>query len=296
MSLPIEPRKAPACPYVNRPRPRIKTQITVVVAAVTLMSRFRRRFLSASRRKNPRLLDLTGIPPLNHVTYDSALLERHDPLAHHVHHLPVVGRNKHRGADAVDPVQELHDAHACVRVEVAGRLVGDEYRRLGDEGAGDADPLLLATRELTRIRALLAPEADELQDLGHPRADGPPLLARDLHRVGHVLGGGLVGKELEVLEHTAYVPAVLGHVPARDGRELRAVHADRPAGRLHLLENKTHHRRLAGTAGPDEKDKLPGFDAEVHVLQGHDVPAVDLGYVFEVDHGLSASGRHKGLP
>src|ERR671921_1491071 len=170
MSLPIESRKAPACPYVNRPRPRIRTQITVVVAAVTLMSRFRRRFLSASRRKNPRLLDLTRIPPLGHVTYDLALLERHDPLAHHVHHLPVVGRHEHRGTDAVDPVQELHDAHTRVRVEVPGRLVGDEYRWLGDEGAGDADPLLLATRELTRIRTLLAPEADELQDLGHPRA------------------------------------------------------------------------------------------------------------------------------
>src|ERR671921_1560975 len=105
MSLPIESRKAPACPYVNRPRPRIRTQITVVVAAVTLMSRFRRRFLSASRRKNPRLLDLTSIPPLNHVTYDSARLKRHDSLAHHVHHLHVVGRHKHSGANAVDSVQ-----------------------------------------------------------------------------------------------------------------------------------------------------------------------------------------------
>src|ERR671917_1079573 len=296
MSLPIESRKAPTCPYVTRPRPRMSTQITVVVAAVTLMSRFRRRFFNASRRKNPRLLDLTRVTPLSHVAHYLALLQRHDPLAHHVHHLPVVGRHDHSGADTVDPVQELHDAHARVRVEVPGRLVRDEYRRLGDKSAGDADSLLLATRELTRIRALLSPEADELQDLGHPRADGSPFLARDLHRVGDVLSSSLVGKELKVLEHTAYVPAVLGHVPARDARELRAVHADRPGGRLHLLEDKTHHRRLAGTASPDEKDKLPGFDAEVHVLQGHDVPAVDLAYVFEVDHGLSASGRQKGLP
>src|SRR5918997_830373 len=226
MSLPMESRKAPAWAYVSRPRPRIRTQITVVDAAVTLMSRFKRRFLSASRRKNPRLLDLTRIPPLGHVTHDLALLERHDPLAHHVHHFPVVGRHEHRGADAVDPVQQLHYPDACVRVEVAGGLIGDEYRWLGDEGTCDADPLLLATRELAWVCALLSPEAYELQDLGHPRTDGPPLLAGNLHRVGDVLGGGLVGKELEVLEHTAYVAAVLGHVPARNGRKLRTVHAD----------------------------------------------------------------------
>src|SRR3990170_2340122 len=296
MSLPMESRNAPMWPYVTRPRPRMSTQITVVVAAVTLMSRFRRRFFNASRRKNPRLLDLTRVTPLSHVAHYLALLQRHDPLAHHVHHLPVVGRHDHCGADAVDPVQELHYPDAGVRVEVAGWFVGDEDRRLGDEGAGDADPLLLAAGELIRVRALLAPEADELQDLGHPRADGPPLLAGYFHRVGDVLGGGLVRQQLEVLEHAAYVPAVLGHVAARDGRELRAVHDDLPGGRLLLLEDKTHHRGLAGTASPDEKDELTGLHAEVHVFEGHDVPAVDLGYVFEVDHGLSASGEQKGLP
>src|SRR4051794_39104217 len=222
--------------------PRIKTHTAVVVTAVTLMSRFRRRFLNASRKKNPRLLNFISVDPPGLVAYDPPCLESHYPLSHHVHHLFVVGSDEDRGADAIDPVQELHDSHARVRIEVPGGLVGDEYRRLGNEGAGDGDPLLLPARELVRVCAHLLPQAHELEDLGYLRPDGPPLLARYLHRVGDVLGGGLVRQELEVLEDTPYVPAVLGNVPAWDGRELHAVDADGSARRLHLLEDQPHHR------------------------------------------------------
>src|SRR4051812_25757289 len=225
----------------SRAIPRIRTHTAVVVIAVTLMSRFRRRFLNASARKNPRLLDLIGVDPPRPVANYLSRFERHDPFAHHIDHLLVVGRDEDRSTDAVDPVKELHDTYARVRVEIPGWLVGDEDRRLGDEGAGDRDPLLLATRELIWKRLSLISETDELQDLGHLRADGPSFLARHLHCVGDVLRGGLVREELEVLKDAAYVPAVPGHVSAWDSRELYATHADGPIGRLHLLEDKTHH-------------------------------------------------------
>src|ERR671933_144621 len=125
----------------SMPSPNTKTHTAVVVTAVTVMRRVRRMFLEASRRKNARL-NLIGVYSPRLVAHDPACLERHHSLAHHVHHLSVVGRDDDCGADTVDPVQELHDADAGVRVEVSGRLVGDEYRRLGDEGAGDRDALL----------------------------------------------------------------------------------------------------------------------------------------------------------
>src|SRR5215210_6879413 len=114
----------------SRVSPRIRTHTAVVVTAVTLMSQFRRRFLNASRRKNPRLLDFIGVDSPHLVASYLPRLQRHDPFSHHVDHLLVVGRDEDRGADAVDPVQKLHDAHARVRVEVSGGLIGDEYRRL----------------------------------------------------------------------------------------------------------------------------------------------------------------------
>ena len=49
------------------------------------------------------------------------------------------------------------------RVEVAGRLVGQEDGRVGDERAGDGDALLLAAGELRGVVAFAAGQADVVQ-------------------------------------------------------------------------------------------------------------------------------------
>src|ERR687893_426716 len=85
----------------SRPIPKTRRQMNVVVTAVMLMSTLRRRVLRAPPRKNPRL-NLIGVGPLDLVADDAPLLEGDDPLAHHVDHLPVVGRDHDGGADAVD--------------------------------------------------------------------------------------------------------------------------------------------------------------------------------------------------
>src|SRR4028118_2202541 len=181
-----EPITPSTCSLTSSPTPKTRMQIKVVVTAVMLMSKLRRMFLNASARKNPRL-NLIGVCPLHLVAHDAAPLEGHHPLAHHVHHLPVVGGDDDRGAGAVDPVQELHDADAGVRVEVARRLVGDEYRRLRDESPGDGDPLLLPAGEHLGVLVHLAREAYEVQDLGHLGLDDPPPLPRHPHGAAHLL-------------------------------------------------------------------------------------------------------------
>ena len=52
---------------------------------------------------------------------------------------------------------------ALLRVEVAGRLVGDEHRRIGDDRARDRDALLLAARELPRVVLRAIRQADDLE-------------------------------------------------------------------------------------------------------------------------------------
>ncbi len=47
--------------------------------------------------------------------------------------------------------EQVHDLAAGGLVEVAGGLVGHQDRRIGCDGAGDGDALLLAARELCRI-------------------------------------------------------------------------------------------------------------------------------------------------
>ena len=135
------------------------------------------------------------------VADQAALLERDHAAAHLVDHLAVVGDDEHRGAGAVDPVEQLHDPDRGHRVEVAGRLVGEQQRRVVDEGAGDRDALLLAAGELVGVVVDLRLQADEAQDLGHLAADLRARLADHLQRVGDVVVDGAVGQQLEVLEH-----------------------------------------------------------------------------------------------
>ena len=57
-------------------------------------------------------------------------------------------------------VQEVQDLTGRAAVEIAGRLVRQQQRRLGDQGPGDRDALLLAAGQLGRIAVGLLGEAD----------------------------------------------------------------------------------------------------------------------------------------
>ena len=68
--------------------------------------------------------------------------------------------------------QELEDLGSRLRVEVPGRLVREEDRRLRDERACDRDPLLLAARELGRAMREPVAETDVRDDLVEPAVSG----------------------------------------------------------------------------------------------------------------------------
>ena len=52
---------------------------------------------------------------------------------------------------AVELLQQAEDLLGGLAVEVAGRLVADQQRRIGDDRAGDGDALLLAAGQLARL-------------------------------------------------------------------------------------------------------------------------------------------------
>src|SRR5918997_4402732 len=81
----------------SRATPKTRMQMNVVVMAVMLIRRFKRMFFIASRRKNPKL-NLIGVSPLHLVADHAAFIEGDYPLAHHIHHLLVVGSHHHGGA------------------------------------------------------------------------------------------------------------------------------------------------------------------------------------------------------
>src|SRR6185436_15353994 len=115
--------------------------------------------------------------------------------------LGIVGDDEERAVRALrQAVEELEDLAADGRVEVRGRLVGEEDRWVGDQRARDRDALFLSAREIARQEARALGQADRFDQ---PRGFVPRRLAAealDLRRVGDVLRGGQCRKQVVLLE------------------------------------------------------------------------------------------------
>src|SRR3546814_3730484 len=100
---------------------------------------------------------------------------------------------------------ELEDLGAGARVEVSGRLVGEDDLRARREGAGHSDTLLLAAGELARPMGEAVSEADGADDRVEPALIG--LAAGEVHGERDVLHGVQRGDEVEALEEEAHLVA-----------------------------------------------------------------------------------------
>ena len=104
---------------------------------------------------------------------DQAVAHPDDPIAG-LADLAVVGHQDERLAVlAIEPSEQREDLGRSLRVEVAGRLVGQDQPGLVDERPGDRDPLLLAARQLGRSVAVPVGEPDEVERLARRRLRRP---------------------------------------------------------------------------------------------------------------------------
>ena len=115
----------------------------------------------------------------------------------------------------------------------------------------------------------LGREAGQAQDVRHLVADLAPPAAGDLQRVGDVLVDRAVRQQLVVLEDHAEVAPVVRDAAARDLRQVAAGDADLARGRLGLLDQQPHRRRLAG-AGLRRRGRRtrPGWIVEARRRRG----------------------------
>ena len=67
------------------------------------------------------------------------------------------------GAAGVQLVEHVHQRFAALRIEVAGRLVGEQDRRTAGDRARDRDELLLAAGEVARMMFRARGEADAIE-------------------------------------------------------------------------------------------------------------------------------------
>ena len=88
-------------------------------------------------------------------------------------------QHQRRPARAVDVEQQLDDRLPGGAVEIAGRLVGEQDRRIVGERPRDRDALLLAARELRRVVMAAIGQTDFVEQLlrARPAAFGTPAIS-----------------------------------------------------------------------------------------------------------------------
>src|SRR5215831_8932107 len=129
--------------------------------------------------------------------------------------LRIVRGDEEREPTLSGQAQEQIENHlARLRIEVAGRLIGQDELRPVDERAGHRHPLLLAARQLAWTMAETIGETDLGQRLGGPCprfALRPPAEERRKHRV---LERGHLAEQVVELEHEADLLATEPHEAA----------------------------------------------------------------------------------
>ena len=173
-----------------------------------------------------------------------------------------------RRALGVELAQQRHDLRARARVEVAGRLVGEDDRRPGDDRAGDRHALALAAGELLRAVVQAVPEPDALERRRAARAcaarpacrcrAGPwrRSPARSSRRSGRTAG---------TRSRSTSRAAPASSRSSRSATSAPATGRDR----RRAIE-RAHHvqqRRLARARRADDADSSPSLDLEADAVE-----------------------------
>ena len=155
-----------------------------------------------------------------------------------------------------------------LRVEIAGRLVGEQHARRVGDGARDRDTLLLAARKFGGAMVLALGEAEIVEQFARPRARLGARQAADHLRQDDVLERRELRQQVMELIDEADLGApqrralVVGHCRGR-----RA--ADMHLARVRRLQQagQMQQRRLSGAGRRDQRHRLAGPEREVRAVQ-----------------------------
>src|SRR5581483_4044187 len=98
---------------------------------------------------------------------------------------------------------ESEDVFTGARVEIARRLVGEEYRRVDRQRPGDRDTLALAARQLVGQMIDAMSQLHEIEELTGARLDLPPRPPAQVQRESDVFETGERRQQVEELEDEA---------------------------------------------------------------------------------------------
>ena len=187
--------------------------------------------------------------------------------------------------------EDLHHLVARGRIEIAGRLVGEQQRRLRHQRAGDRHPLLLSAGQLVGMMFGAIGEAHGLERRHGALAAFRRLddaLAGVEQRQLDVLDRRRARQQVEALKHEAdRFVANPGELVGRQRRHVTAVQDVTAARRPVEAAEDVHEGRLARAGRSDDRDELGRGDRHGDAAQGmHHVIAdvIFLGEVVNTDH------------
>jgi hypothetical protein len=219
---------------------------------------------------------------------DAPAREDEDPLGQLLGLVEVVGGEQDRGAVEVgEPVDELVELPARVRVEPGGRLVQEQQGRAADDAEGHVEAAALPAREGLDPLPGLRGEADHVEQLlGAPRLGvGPVVVGEVRHDVAHLP----LAVVAPLLEHDAE-PGAPGLVAA--GR-VDAEHLHVAVGAAAEALEDLDGGGLAGAVGAEQGGDPAGFDLEVESGE-HRLGAVAHAQIGHDDRGPVAT-RWRGV-
>jgi len=185
---------------------------------------------------------------------------------------------------------------ATLAVEIAGRLVGEQDQRVGDDGAGDGDALLLAAGKLGRGMRFPAVEPDPGQRGARGGMAGGGFLAAIEQRQFDIFLGRGAGQQVETLEdETQTMAAQQRPLVAIELFDMNAAKQVLAGGRRIETAENVHRRRFAGTARPHDGDEFAGGNAQIDAAQrqkGRLPFAVALGNAAQFNERRSTGITH----
>ena len=193
-----------------------------------------------------------------------------------------------RARAAVQLEHEVEHVAGGASVEVAGRLVGEHARRLGDQRARQRHALALTAGQLTRAMRGALGEPDALEQRPRPGAGRLRRFAPDVQRHGDVLERAELGQEMmELVDETERAVAHASALRLAQLRHRRAVDEHLAgAWRIEAAE-QMQQRALARPRRADHGDALTGRYAEIDPHQHRHVErsaVIGLGQCPALEH------------
>jgi hypothetical protein len=190
----------------------------------------------------------------------------------------------HRHPHLVEGDQEFEHLPRRSRVEIGGRLVGNEQHRPIDHGAGNRQALLFAAGKRDGQGFFAFQEADLVERGARPALRLARVQADDFQRQKDVVERRTVEKEFLVLEHQADVAPQIRQGLAPQGGEVLAVDEE-AAGRRPLDgAQKFQQGGLAGAGMAADEHHVAGGNFEVDVGQRLESSGVTLDELAADDH------------